>query len=166
MIEIAIFVFLGWILSLCLHEFGHAIAAYYGGDTSVKEKGYLTLNPLKYVDPVLTLIMPMIFLLMGGIGLPGASVYINSSQIRNRMWLSLTSIAGPLASLVSALVLVVIYKFSISQLSPVSLNELMQLKFASQLSTDFLFDMYRQEISKYWFIFGLSILIYLLTLRR
>jgi Zn-dependent protease len=59
MIEIAVFVFLGWILSLCLHEFGHAIAAYYGGDTSVKEKGYLTLNPLKYVDPVLTLIMPI-----------------------------------------------------------------------------------------------------------
>jgi tetratricopeptide (TPR) repeat protein len=161
MIEIAVFVFLGWILSLCLHEFGHAIAAYYGGDTSVKEKGYLTLNPLKYVDPVLTLIMPMIFLLMGGIGLPGAAVYINSSQIRNRMWLSLTSIAGPLASLVSALILVVIYKFSISQLSPVSLNELMQLKYASQLSTDFLFNMYMPELSKYWFIFGLSILIYL-----
>jgi Zn-dependent protease len=161
MIEIAVFVFFGWILSLCLHEFGHAIAAYYGGDTSVKEKGYLTLNPLKYVDPVLTLIMPMIFLLMGGIGLPGAAVYINSSQIRNRMWLSLTSLAGPLASLVSALILVAIYKFSISQLSPVSLNELMQLKYASQLPTDVLFDMYRQEISKYWFIFGLSILIYL-----
>jgi tetratricopeptide (TPR) repeat protein len=161
MIEIAVFVFLGWILSLCLHEFGHAIAAYYGGDTSVKEKGYLTLNPLKYVDPVLTLIMPMIFLLMGGIGLPGAAVYINSSQIRNRLWLSLTSIAGPLASLVSALILVVIYKFSVSQLSQVSLAELSELKYASQLPTDVLFQMYMSEISKHWFIFGLSILIYL-----
>ncbi len=28
-----------WIFSVCLHEFGHAIVAYYGGDTSVREKG-------------------------------------------------------------------------------------------------------------------------------
>jgi Zn-dependent protease len=161
MIEIAVFVFLGWILSLCLHEFGHAIAAYYGGNTSVKEKDYLTLNPLKYVDPVLTLIMPMIFLLMGGIGLPGAAVYINSSQIRNRLWLSLTSIAGPLASFVSALILVVIYKFSISQLSQDSLAELSELKYLSQLPTDLLFQPFILDLSKCWFILGLSILIYL-----
>lgn len=40
-----IVVFLGWIFSLCLHEFSHALVAYCGGDTSVKEKGYLTFNP-------------------------------------------------------------------------------------------------------------------------
>ena len=32
-------VLIGWIFSLCLHEFGHAIVAYYGGDKTVKDKG-------------------------------------------------------------------------------------------------------------------------------
>jgi len=41
-----VIVFFGWIFSLCLHEFSHAIVAYYGGDTTVKDKGYLTFNPL------------------------------------------------------------------------------------------------------------------------
>ena len=41
-----IIIFFGWIFSLCLHEFSHALVAYYGGDTTVKDKGYLTFNPL------------------------------------------------------------------------------------------------------------------------
>ena len=40
-------VIVGWIFSLCLHEFSHALVAYYGGDTSVRDKGYLTFNPLE-----------------------------------------------------------------------------------------------------------------------
>ncbi|MFQ3628339.1 MAG: site-2 protease family protein, partial [Cyanobacteriota bacterium] len=47
MFIVALFVFVVWIASVCLHEFGHALVAYWGGDRSVKEKGYLTLNPLK-----------------------------------------------------------------------------------------------------------------------
>src|SRR4030095_13166481 len=40
----------GFLISLCLHEFGHAIVSYHCGDTTVEEKGYLTLNPLLYTD--------------------------------------------------------------------------------------------------------------------
>ena len=40
-------VFFGWIFSLCLHEFSHALVAYLGGDYTVREKGYLSFNPLK-----------------------------------------------------------------------------------------------------------------------
>ena len=61
-------VIVGWIFSLCLHEFSHALVAYYGGDTSVRDKGYLTFNPLKYTHPVYSILLPMIFLLLGGIG--------------------------------------------------------------------------------------------------
>ncbi|MDX2098667.1 MAG: tetratricopeptide repeat protein [Leptolyngbyaceae cyanobacterium bins.59] len=96
---------LGWVISLCLHEFGHAIVAYWGGDTSVKEKGYLTLNPLKYTDPTLSLMMPLIFLLLGGIALPGGAVYIDHGKLRNRWWESAVSLAGPTASGLTALVL-------------------------------------------------------------
>ena len=95
---VTIFVCLGWILSVCLHEFGHAVVAYYGGDTSVKDKGYLTLNPLKYTDPGLSLLLPTLFLLLGGIALPGGVVYIDRSRLRSRRWESAVSAAGPLAS--------------------------------------------------------------------
>ena len=75
-----IVVLVGWIFSLCLHEFSHALVAYYGGDTTVREKGYLTFNPLKYTHPVYSLLLPMLFLLLGGIGLPGGAVYIENAS--------------------------------------------------------------------------------------
>jgi Zn-dependent protease len=81
-----IVVIVGWIFSLCLHEFSHAVVAYYGGDTSVKDKGYLTFNPLKYTHPVYSIVLPVIFLLLGGIGLPGGAVYIETWRLRSKRW--------------------------------------------------------------------------------
>lgn len=101
----------GWIFSLCLHEFSHALVAYYGGDTTVREKGYLTFNPLKYTHPVFSIVLPLLFLFMGGIGLPGGAVYIERWRIRNRYWLSAMSLAGPLANLLFAILLGIILRF-------------------------------------------------------
>lgn len=95
----------GWIVSLSLHEFAHALVAYWGGDWTVREKGYLTLNPLRYTHPFYSLIMPLLFLLLGGIGLPGGAVYIETWRIRNRRWLTALSLAGPAANLLFALFL-------------------------------------------------------------
>jgi Zn-dependent protease len=105
-------VFFGWIFSLCLHEFSHALVAYYGGDHTVREKGYLTFNPLKYTHPVFSIVLPLLFLLMGGIGLPGGAVYIERWRIRNRYWLSAMSLAGPLSNLLFAIILGLILRFS------------------------------------------------------
>ena len=102
----------GWIFSLCLHEFSHAIVAYYGGDTTVREKGYLTFNPLKYTHPVFSIVLPLLFLLMGGIGLPGGAVYIERWLIRDRYWLSAMSLAGPAANLLFAIALGIILRVS------------------------------------------------------
>ena len=85
-----------WIFSTCLHEFGHAITAYMAGDKTVKDKGYLTLNPMVYFHSTTTLVIPLFVLLIGGIPLPGAAVYINHNKIKSRLWLSLVSFAGPL----------------------------------------------------------------------
>jgi tetratricopeptide (TPR) repeat protein len=104
---VGIIVCFGWIFSLCLHEFGHAIVAYWGGDTSVKKKGYLTFNPLKYTDPGYSLVLPVLFLLMGGIGLPGGAVYINHHKLRNRWWQSAVSAAGPSANITISLILAI-----------------------------------------------------------
>ncbi len=98
-------VILGWIFSLCLHEFSHALVAYLGGDTSVREKGYLTFNPLKYTHPVYSILLPMLFLIMGGIGLPGGAVYIETWRLRSRAWQSAVSLAGPASNLLLAILL-------------------------------------------------------------
>jgi len=101
-------VIIGWIFSLCLHEFSHALVAYLGGDHTVREKGYLTFNPLKYTHPVYSILLPLIFLMMGGIGLPGGAVYIEKWRLRNRNWVSAVSLAGPLSNLVLAIVLALV----------------------------------------------------------
>jgi Zn-dependent protease len=98
-----LFVIGGWITSLCIHEFGHAFVAFLGGDRSVAAAGYLSLNPLKYIHPVLSIGLPVVFLLLGGIGIPGGAVYLNEQAIRNNRWRSLASAAGPLSNLLFAI---------------------------------------------------------------
>lgn len=96
--DLAVFFFvtLGWIVSVSLHEFGHAVVAYLGGDHAVRQRGYLSLNPLKYTHGFVSIILPVVILLLGGIGLPGGAVYINMSAIRSNRVRSLVSAAGPM----------------------------------------------------------------------
>ncbi len=100
-----LFVVGGWVTSLCIHEFGHAFIAYLGGDRSVASAGYLSLNPLKYIHPLLSIGLPVVFLLLGGIGIPGGAVYLNEQAIRNNRWRSFASAAGPLANLLFAILI-------------------------------------------------------------
>ena len=106
-----VIVLIGWIFSLCLHEFSHALVAYLGGDTTVKDKGYLTFNPLKYTHPVYSLLIPLLFLVLGGIGLPGGAVYIETWRLRSRNWVSAVSLAGPTANLILAVILGTVLRF-------------------------------------------------------
>jgi Zn-dependent protease len=107
-----IVVLVGWILSLSLHEFSHALLAYMGGDYTVRDKGYLTFNPLKYTHPVYSLLLPLLFLVMGGIGLPGGAVYIETWRLRSKNWRTAVSLAGPLSNLLLAIILGLILRFS------------------------------------------------------
>ena len=88
-------VFIGWVMSVVLHEFAHGVVGYWGGDYTVKDRGGLSLNPLQYVDPVMSIILPAAFLLMGGMPLPGGVTYIDRSLLRSRWWESAMSLAGP-----------------------------------------------------------------------
>jgi Zn-dependent protease len=98
-----LFVIAGWLVSLCIHEYGHARTALHGGDITVGGKGYLTLNPLKYTHPIYSFVLPVVFIIIGGIALPGGAVFIDRSRIRGRAKHSLISAAGPAVNLVFAL---------------------------------------------------------------
>jgi len=104
------FVLCGYLISVCLHEFGHAVTAYYSGDYTVRAKGYLTLNPLRYTDLQFSVILPLLYLAFGGIGLPGAAVYINTRLLRSRWQDALVSAAGPIATAFVLCVLLFVLK--------------------------------------------------------
>jgi len=89
-------VLVGWIISVILHEFAHGVVAYWGGDYTIKERGGLTLNPLQYIDPVFSLILPVVVLFLGGIPLPGGVTYIRRDLLRSNFWDTAVSLAGPL----------------------------------------------------------------------
>ena len=105
--DLALLIIAVWILSTCFHEFGHAITAYWGGDKTVKDKGYLTLNPFVYINSATTLVIPVLALMLGGIALPGAAVSINTSRIKSRAMLSFISFAGPLFTFIFLVGLVI-----------------------------------------------------------
>ena len=102
----------GWITSLCLHEFGHALVAYLGGDGSVAEAGYLSLNPLRYTHRLLSVVLPIVFLLIGGIGLPGGAVYVDRTALRSRSWDAMVSAAGPCMTLACAALIGAVFAFA------------------------------------------------------
>ncbi|MBW8709809.1 MAG: site-2 protease family protein [Mycobacterium sp.] len=101
------FVIAGFLVSLCLHEFAHAYTAWRFGDRDVEVRGYLTLNPLKYSHPLLSLGLPALFIALGGIGLPGGAVYVRTSWMTKRQK-TLVSLAGPATNLVFAIVVLVV----------------------------------------------------------
>lgn len=93
-------ILVGWIITVILHEYAHGLVAHHGGDYTVEERGGLTLNPLVYIDPLNTIILPLIFLIAGGVPLPGASTRIRLDLIRTRAWISGTFLAGPAVNFV------------------------------------------------------------------
>jgi Zn-dependent protease len=106
-IDVFLFVVTGWLVSLCLHEYAHALAGFFSGDKTVAERGYLRLNPLKYTSPLLSIVLPVIVVILGGIGLPGGAVWIDHRYINSKAKDSLISAAGPLTNVLLAVILAV-----------------------------------------------------------
>ncbi len=127
-----------WVFSVCLHEFGHAIVAYWGGDHTVKDKGYLTMNPIHYTHPVYSILVPLFFMLIGGIGLPGGAVYIEDRLLRSRWWEMAVALAGITMNLLLVILISACFKFGLLQNDPgsmpsVALGFLLQLQIWSIL---------------------------------
>ncbi len=105
---IFVVVLAGWVITLCLHEFGHAATALAGGDISVRARGYLTLNPFRYLNAAYSIVIPVVILVAGGIPLPGGAVLIENHRLRTPRWSSLVSLAGPATNLLLGVLLTLV----------------------------------------------------------
>lgn len=102
------------LFSTVLHEIAHGAVAYWQGDQTAKLSGRLSLNPLKHIDPFMSIMMPLILGLMGLPVFGGAKpVPINTRNLKHGEWsFALVAIAGPLTNFVLALVFFLIGYYS------------------------------------------------------
>src|SRR3989338_6236945 len=100
--------------SIILHEISHGFIAERLGAPTAKNAGRLTLNPLKHLDPVGSVLLPVLLILTTGTGLGWAKpVPVNPSNFRDQKYGSFkTALAGPAANLAIALVFGLIIRFS------------------------------------------------------
>ena len=108
------------VVSVALHEFGHAIMAHKLGDDTPSRQGRVTLNPLAHADPIGTLLLPLFGGFYGGAGFGwGKPVQWQPHKIRRGISMTtasiLVSVAGPFMNLLLATVIVVTHVVLISQ---------------------------------------------------
>ena len=100
--------------SVILHELAHGIVAYWLGDRTARDAGRLTLNPLKHIDPYMSILVPVVLYLLHAPVFGGAKpVPINSHNLKGKEWgMALVAIAGPLANFLIAFIAFLIARFS------------------------------------------------------
>lgn len=99
------------LLSMTLHEAMHAFMGYWLGDDTAKLQGRLTLNPIKHIDPFLTILLPVMLAILQGPIFGGAKpVPFNPDRVKYEEWgAALVAIAGPLTNLLIAFIMFGIY---------------------------------------------------------
>lgn len=108
-----IFLYLVIIFSAVFHEYAHGWAAYQLGDTTAKDAGRLTLNPLRHLDPIGTVIIPLFLLFTSGIFIGWAKpVPYNPNNLKDQKYGNLkVGAAGPAANIFIALILGLFIRF-------------------------------------------------------
>ena len=110
---VTIFTLLILLFSVIIHEVSHGSVAYALGDSTAKDEGRLSLNPLVHLDLVGSILLPML-LLFSGMPIIGWAkpVPINPMNFSDRRWGDLkVSLAGPLSNFTLALIFGLIIKF-------------------------------------------------------
>ncbi len=117
------------LVSMTLHEAMHGFVSYWLGDDTAKFQGRLTLNPIKHIDPFLTILLPLTLAIIGAPIFGGAKpVPFNPERVRGEEWgVAAVALAGPLTNLVIAFVLFgvgALSGFNLANLSYGSLPEM------------------------------------------
>lgn len=105
------------IMSVVVHEVSHGYAAYWLGDSTAKYEGRLTMNPIKHLDPVGSVMLPLFFALTGSNFMIGWAkpVPFNPYNLRNKKWgEAIVAIAGPLSNIIIALFFGLCLRFALS----------------------------------------------------
>ena len=94
------------LVSMTLHEAMHGFVAYWLGDDTAKLQGRLTLNPVKHIDPFLTILLPIMLFIVGAPVFGGAKpVPFNPMRVRYEEWgAALVALSGPFTNLIIAFV--------------------------------------------------------------
>ena len=101
------FVMSGWVLGLCLHEFGHALVAGWVGETGAS--GALGLDPMRFPAPVVSVVLPLVFTVLGGIGFPGGAAPCDPQGARGRLGPVAVALAGPAMTVLCLVALALLY---------------------------------------------------------
>ena len=109
-IILLVFFYLIFAYSIILHEVMHGVMALWLGDPTAKYAGRLTANPLKHIDPLMTVIVPLVMMLTVGIAIGGAKpVPYNPYNLRNQKWgPTMVALAGPGSNLAIAIIFTII----------------------------------------------------------
>lgn len=100
------------LISMSVHEFMHAFVGYKLGDTTAQEEGRLSLNPLRHIDPLMTVILPVVTIVLFQVPILAAKpVPFNPSRIKyDEYGAALLAVAGPLSNLALAFLAAVAIK--------------------------------------------------------
>lgn len=118
--------FIAFFLALTVHEFSHAMSAYYLGDRTAEHAGRLTLNPLAHIDLFGTVLLPLILILSSAGFVFGWAkpVPVNYYNLKDQRWgPALVSLAGPAANLIFCIVSIILFRLitQYSSLGPTNL---------------------------------------------
>lgn len=105
------------VLAITLHEAAHAYVARYLGDNTAYSEGRMTLNPIKHIDPVGTLLIPIVLYFIGSPFLFGYAkpVPVDFGNLRHpKRDMAWVALAGPAANLIMALMWMVLAVFLIA----------------------------------------------------
>lgn len=123
---ILIFQLIVLLFSVMIHEISHGYMAYHLGDPTAKDAGRLTLNPMKHIDPIGSILLPLMLFLVGSPVMFGWAkpVPYNPMNLKNpRRGSGLIALAGPVSNFSVAVIFALILKV-ISAFSPVFLQSI------------------------------------------